>query len=620
MLRQYAENQSNEAFATIVARHINLVYSVAQRSVADPHQAEEVTQAVFVILAKKAPQLRHDKALSSWLFQVTRLTANNFLRTEIRRQRREQEAYMQSVLTESRGDELWPHIAPLLDTAVAALNEKDRRAIVLRFYQGRSLREVGVALGGNEESAKKRVMRALEKLQRFFFKRGVHSTTTVIANAISGNSVQTAPVALSVAVMAAVTAKGAVASVSTLTLVKGALKIMAWTKTKNVAAGCALALLLTVAGVVAFDGYDAWRVSHLPGIQGSWEANMLLSDDGIRANEAARSHVVLTLVKTNGGYTATTDWMELGRKSISMGKVTYDYPYLRLQRSPRAIWELRINADVTQMVLDNTSAWNRGPALFLRTSLPDTAPAPLTETQFAPGDGSSLEGYWDGEFDLDLQKYLLTDQTVPGKDAMPLNLKIAEPGNGEFRGEIGVPEYGLTHLPVSGHYQGSMVKFADNIQHGLFQGALNQDGTELIGSWTTAGKSIPAKFKRADYRAEHLLDDEKDFSSTDPGELQGHWKSFLPTPKGKPWTPVSLDIAKMPDGSWSSTLTFPDSVESFAPIPTTDAKYDPTNVHLGWKWWPIVFDGTLKNGKLVGTWIGPSKIPHPLTFERTGAQ
>jgi RNA polymerase sigma factor (sigma-70 family) len=131
LLRQYAENRSNEAFAAIVARHINLVYSVAQRSLADPHHAEEVTQAVFVILAKKAPQLRHDKALSSWLFQATRLTANNFLRSEIRRHRREQEAYMQSILTESCGDELWPQIAPLLDTAVATLNEKDRRAIVL---------------------------------------------------------------------------------------------------------------------------------------------------------------------------------------------------------------------------------------------------------------------------------------------------------------------------------------------------------------------------------------------------------------------------------------------------------------------------------------------------------
>ena len=82
LLRQYAENHSDEAFAALVKRHVNLVYSVALRQVGNPHHAEEISQAVFIILAKKAAALRHDKALSSWLFQATRLTANNFLRSE----------------------------------------------------------------------------------------------------------------------------------------------------------------------------------------------------------------------------------------------------------------------------------------------------------------------------------------------------------------------------------------------------------------------------------------------------------------------------------------------------------------------------------------------------------
>src|ERR1035438_6174095 len=135
LLRQYAENNSDEAFAALVTRHVNLVYSVALRQVGNPHAAEEITQAVFIILAKRAAQLRHDKALSSWLFQATRLTANNFVRSETRRHRREEEAYMQSVLDEA-GTEIWPRIAPLLDDAVAGLREKDRQAIVLRFYEG----------------------------------------------------------------------------------------------------------------------------------------------------------------------------------------------------------------------------------------------------------------------------------------------------------------------------------------------------------------------------------------------------------------------------------------------------------------------------------------------------
>src|SRR5688572_1664410 len=167
LLRQYAENHSDEAFAALVTRHINLVYSVALRCVGDPHLAEEVAQAVFILLAKKAAQLRHDKALSSWLFQTTRLTASNFIRGETRRHRREQEAHMQSVLNDP-GNDVWPRIAPLLDDAVAGLSEKDRDAIVLRFYEGRSLREVGAVLGASEAAAEKRVSRAVEKLRTFF--------------------------------------------------------------------------------------------------------------------------------------------------------------------------------------------------------------------------------------------------------------------------------------------------------------------------------------------------------------------------------------------------------------------------------------------------------------------
>ena len=187
MLRQYVENHSDEAFALLVAQHINLVYSVALRQVGNPHQAEEITQAVFIILAKKAAgSPRHKKALSSWLFQAAHLIANNFVRSEIRRHCREQEAFMQSGLNES-GTGSWASIAPSLDTAVAGLNDKDRRAIVLRFYEGKNLREVGVALGASEEAAKKRVTRAGGKLQRFFLKRGVTSTTEILAGAISAS-------------------------------------------------------------------------------------------------------------------------------------------------------------------------------------------------------------------------------------------------------------------------------------------------------------------------------------------------------------------------------------------------------------------------------------------------
>jgi RNA polymerase sigma factor (sigma-70 family) len=135
LLREYASGHSEEAFSTLVSRYINLVYSAALRSVNNPHQAEEITQSVFVLLARKAAVLRGGTVLSGWLYQTARLTAANFLRTELRRQHREQEAHMQSTLNESEAD-AWPQIRPLLDDAMAELNEKDRNAIVLRFFEG----------------------------------------------------------------------------------------------------------------------------------------------------------------------------------------------------------------------------------------------------------------------------------------------------------------------------------------------------------------------------------------------------------------------------------------------------------------------------------------------------
>src|ERR1019366_9343965 len=164
------------------------------------------------------------------LYQTTRLTAANFLRGEIRRQQREQEAYMQSTLNEPEPD-AWPQIAPLLDDALAKLGEADRNAIVLRFFEGKNLREIGTALGASEDAAKMRVNRALEKLRKFFTKRGVMLTATAIAGAVSANSVQAAPAVLAVTI-SATAAKGAAVAATVTTLVKGTLKLMTYAKLK----------------------------------------------------------------------------------------------------------------------------------------------------------------------------------------------------------------------------------------------------------------------------------------------------------------------------------------------------------------------------------------------------
>ncbi|MGH7952631.1 MAG: sigma-70 family RNA polymerase sigma factor [Limisphaerales bacterium] len=247
LLRQYVRQNSDEAFAALVTRHVNMIYSAALRKAGNPAAAEEITQAVFIILARKADKLLRHAALSGWLYQSARLTAANFLRTEIRRARREQEAYMQSLSNQTES-EVWPQIMPLLEDAMGRLGEKDRNAIALRFFEGKSFREIGTAFGASENAAKKRIAYALEKLRTYFSKHGVTSTTEAITGAISANSVQAAPVALAKTATAVALAKGATASTSTLTLIKGALKAITWTKYKF-AVGIAAGLLLAGSAV-----------------------------------------------------------------------------------------------------------------------------------------------------------------------------------------------------------------------------------------------------------------------------------------------------------------------------------------------------------------------------------
>jgi uncharacterized protein (TIGR03435 family) len=245
LLAQYAQGpreNSEAAFAALAERHVNLVYSTALRSVGNAHAAQEIAQAVFIILANKAGKLSRRVVLSGWLYQTTRLTAANFLRGEFRRQKREQEAFMQSTLQEPADDPAWRQIAPLLDDALAKLGECDRNAIVLRFFENKNLREVGLALGASEDAAKMRVNRALEKLRKIFGQRGAVLSAVAIAGAVSANSVHAAPIGLSKTVSALAFTKGAMAGGSTLTLAKGALKLMAWSKTQTAIATTVIVL------------------------------------------------------------------------------------------------------------------------------------------------------------------------------------------------------------------------------------------------------------------------------------------------------------------------------------------------------------------------------------------
>ena len=266
LLEQFARNGSEDAFAVLVQRHIGLVHSVALRHTANPQHAEDITQAVFVILARKAGALGRKTVLPGWFYHTARLTAANLQRAEARRVRREQEAFMQSQREESPTDNLWRELSPRLDEAMAGLGASERDALVLRYFQNKSIAEVGKSLGLEENTAQKRVSRALEKLRKTFAKRGVNATTAIIAGAISANSVQAAPVALAKSVTLVAMTKGVAASASTLTLIKGALKIMAWTKAKTLIVASACVLLAAGTTTVVVKESNLFNVNKSSGI------------------------------------------------------------------------------------------------------------------------------------------------------------------------------------------------------------------------------------------------------------------------------------------------------------------------------------------------------------------
>ncbi len=195
LLRDYGRDRSAAAFAALVERHLNLVYSVARRQVRSDALAQEVAQAVFVDLAREATQLKAGTPLVAWLHLVARRTAIDVVRREARRRAREHEA---AQLAEAMNppESSWTDVEPLLDEAVESLPEPDRTAILLRFFENKSLREVGAALGTSDDAAQKRVSRALDALRGFLLRRGVTITAAGLVTDLSARTVEAAPAGL----------------------------------------------------------------------------------------------------------------------------------------------------------------------------------------------------------------------------------------------------------------------------------------------------------------------------------------------------------------------------------------------------------------------------------------
>jgi RNA polymerase sigma factor (sigma-70 family) len=243
LLQEYARSGTESAFDMLVRRHIGLVYSAARRQVRDPQHAEDVTQAVFIVLARKAGQVARHPGLSGWLLQTTRYASNAHIRTTDRRVKREQEAAMQSDLNDS-SPAIWAQLEPHLDEAMASLGATDRAVLAMRYFENKTAAEIAKALQLNEEAAKKRAIRALEKLRKFLGKKGLTLSAGAIAATVSTNAVQAAPTALA----SAVTAVAISGTTLTSATILAATKTITMTTLQKIAV--TVALTVTIGGGV----------------------------------------------------------------------------------------------------------------------------------------------------------------------------------------------------------------------------------------------------------------------------------------------------------------------------------------------------------------------------------
>jgi RNA polymerase sigma factor (sigma-70 family) len=235
LLTQYVNERSHDAFAAIVGRYVDLIYSAARRQLRDGHRAQDVTQQVFLVLMGKAKSIRKETVLASWLLTVTTFECRNALKSDSRRLRREQKVAQMTpeIQTHGKDNAEWEAIAPHLDAALAELSAGDRDAVVLRYLQSCSYPDAAARLGASEGSVRQRVHRGIEKMRAFLAARGVTTDSAALSAVLLNRAVQVAPPGLKTATLAA-TAKASAQLVAT----KGSATIMGTVLGKVLAVAC----------------------------------------------------------------------------------------------------------------------------------------------------------------------------------------------------------------------------------------------------------------------------------------------------------------------------------------------------------------------------------------------
>ena len=275
LARAYASDGAESAFRALVARHLDLVFATALRQVGDRQMAEEITQNVFVALARKAPALAHYETLAGWLHRTTVLESKARIRSELRHKQREQIA-AELAQIQQHGEPALRPLIPLLDEALLYLREPDRLALICRFFEDQNLREIGARLGIDEDAARKRVSRALERLTQFFRQRGFALPAGTGIAVLFTAGAQAAPPALAASVVQAGLTAGSTAGVFSLLV-----NLMALSKMK-----VAFACLLAVSAPLL---WQAKTMAHLVQLQRTTAAQVQEQEQNLASLVAERT-------------------------------------------------------------------------------------------------------------------------------------------------------------------------------------------------------------------------------------------------------------------------------------------------------------------------------------------
>lgn len=243
LLRRYVDEHSEAAFADLVLRHLDLVYSAALRQVGgDVHRAHDVAQTVFTVLARKASSVARHPVLIGWLYTTTQHAAAKVRRSEARRHTRELAAHLMHEQTSPAAPDVdWERLRPVLDEAMRELNDRDREAVLLRFFAQRPFAEIGTALNLSEDAARMRVERALEKLQVLLSRRGITSTAGALTAVLANQAVATAPVGLSASIAGTALTSAAAGEIGAVAALIAFMSATKTTVTLGVAAALAVA-------------------------------------------------------------------------------------------------------------------------------------------------------------------------------------------------------------------------------------------------------------------------------------------------------------------------------------------------------------------------------------------